>query len=68
VRTSATGLIEVSGGVAQQLCRGDELRVVKIDWDAGESPGAIFHAGELAVQPFATFPAETRNALREKLE
>ena len=68
MRTSATGLIEVSGGIVQQVCRGDELRVARIDWDAGESPGDTFHAGELAVQPFATFPAETRNALREELE
>jgi hypothetical protein len=68
VRTSATELIDISGEVAQQLCSDDQLRVVKIDRDAGESPGAVSHTGELALQPLGAFPAETRNALREKLE
>jgi hypothetical protein len=63
-----TIVIEVSGGVVQQVYCDDELRVIKIDWDVGESPGDAFHTGDLVVQPFATFPKGTRNALREKLE
>jgi hypothetical protein len=63
-----TVVIEVSGGVVQQVYCDDELRVVKIDWDAGESPGDAFDIGDLVVQPFTTFPQGTRKALREELE
>ena len=62
-----TVVLEVSGGVVQQVYCDDELRVIKIDWDAGESPGDGCHVGDLVVQPFATFSNETRNALRERL-
>jgi hypothetical protein len=60
-------IIEVSGGVVQQVYCDNQLRVVLIDWDAGESPGDAFEAGEMVVQPFATMPSETRHAL-ETLE
>ena len=63
-----TVIIEVSGGVVQQVYCDDELRVIKLDWDAGDSPGDDFRVGRLIVQPFATFPAETRKALGEQLE
>jgi hypothetical protein len=58
-----TVVVEVSGGVVQQIYCDDKLRVVLIDWDAGESPGDAFEAGEMVVQSFATMPSETRSAL-----
>lgn len=58
-----TVVVEVSGGVVQEVYSDDHVRVVLIDWDAGESPGDAFEAGEMLVRPFATMPAETRNAL-----
>jgi hypothetical protein len=62
-----TLVIEISGGVVQQVYCDDQLRVVKIDWDAGESPGDAFCAGELVVQQLVTLPPETRNALGKLL-
>lgn len=58
-----TVIIEVSGGVVQQVYSNEEMRVIKIDWDAGESPGDAFNVGELIAQPFSTFPSDTRTAL-----
>ena len=59
-----TVIIEVSGGVVQEVyCDTKELRVIKIDWDAGESPGDAFAAGELFVQPMSVLPDETRKAV-----
>jgi hypothetical protein len=58
-----TVIIEVSGGVVQEVYSDDQVRVVLIDWDAGESPGDAFEAGEMIVQPFVTMPSETRHAL-----
>jgi hypothetical protein len=58
-----TVIIEVSGGVVQQVYSDGQLRVVQVDWDAGESPGDALLTGELVVQPFVTLPSETRHAL-----
>lgn len=63
-----TVVIEVSGGVVQQVYSDDLLRVVKVDWDAGESPGDALYVGEFLVQPFATLPLDTRQALGKILE
>ena len=63
-----TLVIEVSGGVVQQVYCDDQLRVVKVDWDVGESPGDAFVSGELVVQSFFTFPSDTRQALGNLLE
>jgi hypothetical protein len=62
-----TVIIEVSGGVVQEVYCDGELRVIKIDWDAGESPGDACDVGELPVQPFAAFPSETHQALSKIL-
>jgi|GEM_PF-5689497 len=63
-----TLVVEVSGGVVQQIYSDDLSRVVLVNWDAGESPGDASYAGELVVQSLATLPAETRNALKGVLE
>ena len=58
-----TLIIEVSGGVIQEIY-GDmkSIRVIKVDWDAGESPGDAFVAGKMFVQPTSILPDETREA------
>ena len=59
-----TVIIEVSGGVIQEVYSDSaDIRVVKVDWDAGESPGDAFTAGDLLVQKFAHLPVGTRKAL-----
>lgn len=63
-----TLVIEVSGGVVQQVYCDDPLRVVKVDWDAGESPGDACVSGELVVQPFVTLPSDTRQGVGKLLE
>ena len=47
----------------QQVYCDHEVRVLKVDWDAGESPGDACVSGELVVQPFVTLPSDTRQAL-----
>lgn len=48
-----TLIIEVSGGVVQEVYSDDEnIRVIKVDWDAGELPGDAVEAGEMLVQSF----------------
>jgi hypothetical protein len=63
-----TVVIEVSGGVVQQVYANEKLRVIKLDWDTGESPGDAFDIGELVTQPFSTFPPETRRAVQQMAE
>jgi hypothetical protein len=59
-----TLIIEVSGGVVQEVyCDAQSIRVVKVDWDAGESPGDAFDAGEIFVQSMSVLPDETREAV-----
>ncbi len=59
-----TLIIEVSGGVIQEIyCDAQRIRVIKVDWDAGESPGDAFQAGKIFVQPMSILPDETRKAL-----
>jgi hypothetical protein len=63
-----TVIIEVSGGVVQEVYSNDAVRVIKIDWDAGESPGDAYEVGEFPAQSFAAFPSDTREALGAFLE
>lgn len=63
-----TVIIEVSGGVVQQVYSNEAMRVIKIDWDAGESPGDAFDVGELAAQPFSSFPPDTQAAVQKLAE
>jgi hypothetical protein len=59
-----TLIIEVSGGVVQEVyCDAKSIRVIKVDWDAGESPGDAFIAGKMFVQPMFVLPDETREAV-----
>ncbi len=59
-----TLIIEVSGGVIQEVyCNIEGIRVIKVDWDAGESPGDAFEAGKMFVQPISALPDETRGAV-----
>ena len=59
-----TLIIEVSGGVIQEIyCDTKNIRVIKVDWDAGESPGDAFVAGRMFVQPTFALPDETREAV-----
>jgi hypothetical protein len=59
-----TLIIEVSGGVVQEVyCDTQSIRVIKVDWDAGESPGDAFQAGEIFVQSMSILPNETREAI-----
>lgn len=60
-----TVVIEVSGGVVQEVYSDNkDLRVIKIDWDAGESPGDAFCGGPLFVQSVSAMPEETRKAVK----
>lgn len=59
-----TVIVEVSGGVIQGLFSDIEnLRVIKIDWDVGESPGDEVSAGPLMVDPISAIPHDTLLAL-----
>ncbi len=58
-------IIEVSGGVVQAVYSDDaDLRVLKVDWDAGESPGDKSGVGVMFVDRMRDLPATTRDALR----
>ncbi len=61
-----TLIIEVSGGVVQEVYTdAKNLRVIKIDWDAGESPGDEFYVRDLSLQKMSLLPDETREALAD---
>ncbi len=60
----ATLIIEVSGGVVQEVYSDiADVRVIKIDWDAGESPGDAVQAGRLHVANVVDMPSDTRAAV-----
>ncbi len=51
-----TLIVEISGGVIQELYTdAKDLRIVKVDWDVGESPGDAVQVGKL-------FSSLSRNA------
>jgi hypothetical protein len=58
-------VIEVSGGVVQEVY-GDlnDVRLLLLNWDAGESPGDAFCGGPIPLQPNAMMPDESRRAVR----
>ena len=59
-----TLIIEVSGGVVQEVyCDTKSIGVIKVDWDAGESPGDAFVADKMFVQPMLVLPDEIREAV-----
>jgi hypothetical protein len=59
-----TLILEVSGGVIQEVYTdANDLRVIKVDWDIGESPGDQARAGVLPLQRLSILPAETRQTV-----
>jgi hypothetical protein len=59
-----TLIIEVSGGVVQEVYSdAKDLRVILVDWDAGESPGDACAGGDFATQPVGKLPEETMRAV-----
>ena len=63
-----TLIIEVSGGVVQEgYTDAKNLRVIKVDWDAGESLGDEFRVGDLPMQKMSALPAETREAIAHNI-
>jgi hypothetical protein len=59
-----TLIIEVSGGVVQEVyTNAENLRVVLVDWDAGESPGEEFAGGKLPTASLPQLPRETSAAV-----
>ena len=59
-----TLIIEVSGGVVQEVYTdARKLRVIKVDWDVGESPGDEHWTVDYTTAPLSAMPAETREAL-----
>ena len=60
----STLVIEVSGGVVQQIYTDlKDLRVIKIEWDAGESPGDAYCGGDMSTASLANLPPETLGAI-----
>jgi len=59
-----TLVIEVSGGVVQEIYTdAKDLRVIKIDWDAGESPGDAYCGGDMNTASLTDLPR--RNVKRD---
>jgi hypothetical protein len=59
-----TLIIEVSGGVVQEVYTDAEsLRIIKVDWDAGESPGDRYEGGTLTPSSLAAMPPRTLSAV-----
>ena len=59
-----TVIIEVRGGVVQEVYTdAEELRVILVDWDAGERPGDKCSGGDFSTQPIANLPGETMGAV-----
>lgn len=54
-----TVIVNIYGGVVQDVyCDAKEIRVIKIDWDAGESPGDEVDVGEFFVSSMSDLPLE----------
>ena len=59
-----TLVVEVSGGVVQEVYTdAKDLKVILVDWDAGESPGDKFAGGMLPTAALSEIPAETSRAI-----
>ncbi len=53
-----TVVIEVSGGVVQDVYADDDIRVVLVDWDEREDNSAANCVGELHPHPARAMPEE----------
>jgi hypothetical protein len=59
-----TLIIEVRDGLVQEVYSdAKDLRIVLVDWDAGESPGDSCAGGDFATQPIGNLPEETMRAV-----
>jgi len=59
-----TLIIEVSGGVVQEVyTNAENLRVVLVDWDAGDSPGEEFAGGKFPTASLSQLRQETSDAV-----
>ena len=57
-------IIEVRGGIVQEVYTdATDLRVILVDWDAGESPGDQSAGGDFSTSTLADVPAETLSAV-----
>lgn len=57
-------VVEISGGVVQQVYSDlNDIEVVKVDWDAGESPGDEVEVGAWSVATLEQMWPETRAAV-----
>lgn len=55
-----TVVLVVSGGVVQGVFSdAADLRVIKVDWDVGESPGDAAHAGLCYVDDLRLLPQDS---------
>jgi hypothetical protein len=62
-----TLIIEVHRGMVQEVYSDTKtLRVILVDWDAGETPNDRCFGGDLFVQPMSALQAAAREAV-EKL-
>ena len=62
--TMNTLIIEVSGGVVQEVyTNAENLRVVLVDWDAGDSPGEEFAGGKFPTASLSQLRQETSDAV-----
>ncbi len=59
-----TLIIEVRGGVVQEVYTDAEnLRVILVDWDAGDDPGDLSSGGDFATQAIGKMPEDTVRAV-----
>ena len=59
-----TVVIEVSGGVVQEVyTNAEDLHVMLVDWDAGESPGDEFAGGRMRPLSLSQLPSDTIHAV-----
>ena len=59
-----TIVIEVSGGVVQEVYADENTRVILLDWDEREDNPAISQAGELKPHPLHVMPEVAEEFLR----
>jgi len=59
-----TIIVEVSGGVVQQVYTdANDVRIILVDWDKGDSPGDEYAGGDLQPALFSDMPKETLSAV-----
>lgn len=59
-----TVVIEISGGVVQEVYADDDTRVIVVDWDDHESAPHECCAGEMKPFPLSCMPSETEREVQ----